>query len=151
MIHQTPNVGYAVHQLSTEDLNNITTEWATKLFSPLLDQFNQQFNYPNSVEVIDETRPLKVSNITQVSNERVSNSASVMQVIIAMEPLSMAIHYADILGHRRIKQLQCVKGTAVILPSVLTVSILAGARCYIDWVFDITAQGQDGRYVLSHS
>lgn len=148
MIHQTPNVGYAVLQVDTA---NVTPAWATELFSPLLDQFNQYFNYPNSVEVIDETRPLKVSNITQLSDERTGHSESVMQVIITAEPLTMMIHYADILGHRRIKQIDCVEGTAVILPSVLTVSIVKGTRWYIDWVFDIQAQGEDGRYVLSHS
>lgn len=148
MIHQTPNVGYAVLQVDTD---KVTSAWATELFSPLLDQFNQYFNYPNSVEVIDETRPLKVSNITQTSDERTGHSASVMQVIIAAEPLTMMIHYADILGHRRIKQIDCDKGTAVILPSVLTVSIVKGTRWYIDWVFDIQAQSADGRYVLSHS
>ena len=147
MIHQIPNVGYAVHQLGTVDLN-MTTTWALAKFGPMLDRFNQQFNYPNIVEVIDETRPLKISNIELVTEAHVSHRESVMQVIIAAEPLTMMIHYADILGHRRIKQIDCVKGTAVILPSVLTVSILKGARWYIDWVFDISAASQDGKYLL---
>lgn len=158
MTQYTKNVGYGLGHIDPHTMGELLDELATidlgtaanyplnqsrayieRVITPMIDQYNQEFNYPNSIEIMEETRPLKLAQAEVVTNTVTDSRVSVMRAIICLNQDLVSVHYTDTLGRQRSQPIPVEMGTCILVPSALLVTC-GELRVQADFIFNMDAE-----------
>lgn len=166
MTQHTRNVGYGLGHIEPHAMAELLDELGTidvtdashyaltrstasieRIISPLICQYNQEFNFPNSIEIMEETRPLKLAQAEVLTTWATDSRVSVMRAIISLNTDLVTVHYMDTLGHHRSQAIPVEMGTCILIPSALLVTC-GGLRVSADFIFNMDALVEDGQFRL---